>query len=54
MSLDEERSRNVDAAEEEAPAAPWHFKILVVGTIGYLIYRVIWFGFWLTHHAWHG
>ena len=37
--------------DEQAPPAPWHFKVLVVGTIGYLIYRAIWFGFWLTHHV---
>lgn len=40
--------------EEGAPPAPWHFKVLLVGTAGYLIYRLIWFVFWLTGHAWHG
>lgn len=40
--------------EEGAPPAPWHFKVLLVGTAGYLIYRLIWFIFWLTGHAWHG
>jgi hypothetical protein len=39
---------------EEAPRAPWHFKVLLVGTAGYLVYRLIWFIFWLTGHAWHG
>ena len=36
------------------PKAPWHFKVLLVGTAGYLVYRLIWFIFWLTGHAWHG
>ncbi len=39
---------------EGPPPAPWHFKVLLIGTIGYLIYRLIWFIFWLTGHAWHG
>ena len=37
--------------EERHVRAPWHFKVLVVATVIYLIYRVIWFGFWLSHHA---
>jgi hypothetical protein len=41
-------------AEEEAPPAPWHFKVLLFATAGYLVYRLIWFIFWLTGHAWHG
>lgn len=40
--------------EEEAPPAPWHFKLLLFATAGYLVYRLIWFVFWLTGHAWHG
>jgi hypothetical protein len=36
--------------EEGAPSAPWHFKVLLLGTIGYLIYRVIWFIGWIRHH----
>ncbi len=40
--------------EEGPPPAPWHFKVLLVGTAGYLIYRLVWFVFWLTGHAWHG
>lgn len=40
--------------DEGPPPAPWHFKLLLVGTVGYLIYRFIWFVFWLTGHAWHG
>ncbi len=40
--------------EEGPPPAPWHFKVLLVGTVLYLIYRLVWFVFWLTGHAWHG
>jgi hypothetical protein len=43
-----------DSDAEERPHAPWHFKLMLVGTAGYLVYRIIWFGFWLTGHAWHG
>lgn len=44
-----------EAEEEgEAPPAPWHFKLLLFATAGYLVYRLIWFIFWLTGHAWHG
>lgn len=39
---------------EEPIKAPWHFKFLVAGTLGYLVYRLIWLIFWLTGHAWHG
>ncbi len=42
------------ALEEEQVAPPWHFKLLVIGTVGYLIYRLIWFIFLLTGHAWNG
>jgi hypothetical protein len=38
--------------DEDRPArAPWHFKVLALGTVGYLIYRLIWFIFWLRQHA---
>jgi hypothetical protein len=40
--------------EEGHLKAPWHFKLLAAGTVAYLIYRLIWFIFWLTGHAWHG
>ena len=49
----EDRSE-AEQDEEGAPPAPWHFKVLLVGTAGYLIYRFIWFIFWLTGHAWNG
>ena len=40
-----------DGEEEGPPKAPWHFKVLLVATVIYLIYRLIWFIFWLSHHA---
>ena len=43
-----------DEGEDGPPPAPWHFKVLLVGTAGYLVYRFVWFIFWLTGHAWHG
>jgi hypothetical protein len=36
--------------EDGAPRAPWHFKVLLLGTVGYLIYRLIWFISWIQHH----
>ena len=46
--------RDDEEEEEGPPPAPWHFKVLLVGTVGYLIYRLVWFVFWLTGHAWRG
>lgn len=43
-----------EEGDEELPRAPWHFKVLLLGTVLYLIYRLIWFIFWLCGHAWHG
>jgi hypothetical protein len=41
----------VEFEVDEGPTrAPWHFKILLLGTIGYLVYRLIWFIEWLQHH----
>ncbi|HVB04794.1 MAG TPA: hypothetical protein VNF07_00890 [Acidimicrobiales bacterium] len=37
--------------DDAPPKAPWHFKVLALGTVGYLVYRLIWFIFWLRHHA---
>ena len=45
------REGGADDAKEGPPKAPWHFKLLLVGTVLYLIYRLIWFIFWLSHHA---
>jgi hypothetical protein len=40
------------AGEEEGhPKAPWHFKVLVVGTVVYLGYRLYQGIGWLIHHA---
>jgi len=37
---------------KEAPVkAPWHFKVLVVGTVVYLGYRLYQGIGWLIHHA---
>jgi hypothetical protein len=46
--LDEE-----DDTEQGAPRtrAPWHFKILLVGTVGYLLWRLYQGIGWLVHHA---
>ena len=41
----------VDDAEEAHPKAPWHFKVLVVGSVGYLGYRLYQGIGWLIHHA---
>jgi hypothetical protein len=42
-----------EAAEEEEVhvKAPWHFKVLVVGTVVYLGYRLYQGIGWLIHHA---
>jgi hypothetical protein len=38
-----------DDDDEAPPRTPWHFKVMVFGTIGYLIYRFIWFIGWIMH-----
>jgi hypothetical protein len=41
-----------EASDEEThPKAPWHFKVLVVGSVGYLGYRLYQGIGWLIHHA---
>jgi hypothetical protein len=42
-----------DDSEEDPPRAraPWHFKILLVGTVGYLLYRLYQGIGWLVHHV---
>jgi hypothetical protein len=47
--LDDENRDDED--EEGAPKPPWHFKVLLIATVIYLIYRLIWFIFWISHHA---
>lgn len=50
--LDDPSAALEEVSEEHAaPKPPWHFKVLLVGTVCYLIYRVIWFGFWISHHV---
>lgn len=39
------------STQSGAKKAPWHFKLLVVGVTGYMIYRVIWFIEWLPKHV---
>jgi len=33
-----------------ARGAPWHFKVMLVGLAGYLVYRVYWLAEWLPKH----
>lgn len=40
-----------DSDDEGPPKPPWHFKVLLIATVIYLIYRLIWFIFWISHHA---
>jgi hypothetical protein len=37
-------------AAATAKGAPWHFKLLVVGVTGYMIYRIYWLIEWLPKH----
>lgn len=29
---------------------PWHFKVILFGLSGYLVYRVYWLAIWLPKH----
>lgn len=40
-----------DGEEDRHVKAPWHFKVLIVGTVGYLGYRLYQGIGWLIHHA---
>jgi len=45
-------SNDAEESEEDGPPKPpWHFKVLLIATVIYLIYRLIWFIFWISHHA---
>ncbi|HWG74380.1 MAG TPA: hypothetical protein VG184_10045 [Acidimicrobiales bacterium] len=35
---------------KERPRAPWHFKVLLLGLAGYMVYRVYWLIEWLPKH----
>ena len=48
-STQEEREASI--AVDERPKAPWHFKLLLVATVIYLIYRTIWIVQRLGHHG---
>lgn len=37
-------------ALEKAKGAPWHFKLVLVGVMGYLAYRIYWLIEWLPKH----
>lgn len=37
--------------EAAGHGVPWHFKLLLVGLSGYLVYRVYWFIEWLPKHV---
>jgi hypothetical protein len=37
--------------EQVHPKAPWHFKVLVLGSVIYLAYRLYQGIGWLIHHA---
>ena len=34
----------------EVKKVPWHFKLMVVGFAGYMVYRIYWFVEWLPKH----
>lgn len=40
-----------DVPVEERAKAPWHFKLLLVATAIYLVYRTIWIIQRVTHHG---
>lgn len=50
-SGDAEEGENEEDEEDGPPKPPWHFKVLLIATVIYLIYRLIWFIFWISHHA---
>ena len=29
---------------------PWHFKVLLVGISGYMVYRIYWLAEWIPKH----
>ena len=29
---------------------PWHFKLLLIGLCGYLVYRIYWLAEWIPKH----
>jgi hypothetical protein len=33
-----------------ARGVPWHFKVLLLGLAGYMVYRIYWLAEWLPKH----
>ncbi|HEX9530438.1 MAG TPA: hypothetical protein VF954_04815 [Acidimicrobiales bacterium] len=38
-------------AKPPSPAAPWHFKLMIVAVSVYLAYRLVQGVVWIAHHA---
>lgn len=38
-----------DDGEEDVPHAPWHFKLLLLATVLYLLFRLVQGVVWLVH-----
>jgi hypothetical protein len=36
---------------EPSKDVPWHFKVLLVGVVVYMIYRIYWLAEWLPKHV---
>jgi hypothetical protein len=49
--LGQETGEEGEEGEEIHPNAPWHFKVLIVGSVVYLGYRLYQGIGWLIHHA---
>jgi hypothetical protein len=48
---DAEETEYEEDEEDGPPKPPWHFKVLLIATVIYLVYSLIWFIFWISHHA---
>lgn len=46
-----ELERAPAAASDDAPRAPWHFKLLLIALILYLGFRAYQGVFWVIHHV---
>jgi hypothetical protein len=33
-----------------ARGVPWHFKLMLIGLCGYLVYRIYWLAEWIPKH----
>jgi hypothetical protein len=36
---------------QPSKGVPWHFKLLLVGVVIYMIYRIYWLAEWLPKHV---